>query len=183
MLDNHDREKFATIYRLLADVLEHEAQADRSDDAMSYRLGDLAARVFIGAPPSRRMRCWSPRRTCCVSAARRTVNNWRSGSALMPSSWIISRAAGNSCRSPHSALRSTSISWSRSVSLLYAWGLIRRLPAAHAQHHPRLQTAATNLDGVPARQLKRQNARPMSGTATALDDRPDRFQTGSPPDR
>ncbi|MCU0870770.1 MAG: hypothetical protein MUE50_00345 [Pirellulaceae bacterium] len=51
MLDSHDREKFATIYRLLADVLEHEAQADRSDDAMSYRLGDLAARVFIGAPP------------------------------------------------------------------------------------------------------------------------------------
>lgn len=51
MLDNHDREKFATIYRLLADVLEHEAHADRNDDAMSYRLGDLAARVFMGAPP------------------------------------------------------------------------------------------------------------------------------------
>ena len=51
MLDSHDREKFATIYRLLADVLEHEAHADRSDDAMSYRLGDLAARVFIGSPP------------------------------------------------------------------------------------------------------------------------------------
>jgi hypothetical protein len=50
MLDNHDREKFATIYRLLADVLEHEAHADRSDDAISYRLGDLAARVFMGAP-------------------------------------------------------------------------------------------------------------------------------------
>ena len=50
MLDNHDREKFAAIYRLLADVLEHEARVDRSDDAVSYRLGDLAARVFIGAP-------------------------------------------------------------------------------------------------------------------------------------
>ena len=50
MLDNHDRERFAAIYRLLADVLEHEARVDRSDDAMSYRLGDLAARVFMGAP-------------------------------------------------------------------------------------------------------------------------------------
>lgn len=50
MLDSHDREKFATIYRLLADVLEHEARADHSDDAMSYRLGDLAARVFMGTP-------------------------------------------------------------------------------------------------------------------------------------
>lgn len=50
MLDSHDREKFATIYRLLAEVLEHEASADHSDDAMSYRLGDLAARVFMGTP-------------------------------------------------------------------------------------------------------------------------------------
>ena len=50
MLDNHDRKKFAAIYRLLADVMEHEARVDRSDDAMSYRLGDLAARVFMGAP-------------------------------------------------------------------------------------------------------------------------------------
>jgi hypothetical protein len=50
MLDNHDRERFAAIYRLLADVLEHEAHVDRSNDAMSYRLGDLAARVFMGVP-------------------------------------------------------------------------------------------------------------------------------------
>lgn len=50
MLDSHDREKFATIYRLLAEVLEHEASTDRNDDAMSYRLGDLAGRVFMGTP-------------------------------------------------------------------------------------------------------------------------------------
>ena len=50
MLDHHDCEKFAGIYRLLADVLEHEAQADRNDGAMSYRLGDLAGRLFMGPP-------------------------------------------------------------------------------------------------------------------------------------
>ena len=50
MLDHHDREKFAAIYRLLADVLEHEARAEHNDDAMSYRLGDLAGRVFMGTP-------------------------------------------------------------------------------------------------------------------------------------
>jgi hypothetical protein len=51
MLDHHDREKFAAIYRLLAEVLEHEARAEHNDDAMSYRLGDLAGRVFMGTPP------------------------------------------------------------------------------------------------------------------------------------
>ena len=45
MLDHHDREKFAAIYRLLAEVLEHERQA-----GVSYSLGDLAGRVFIGLP-------------------------------------------------------------------------------------------------------------------------------------
>jgi hypothetical protein len=49
MLDHHDREKFAAVYRLLADVLEREP-AGEAGDRVSYFLGDLAGRVFVGTP-------------------------------------------------------------------------------------------------------------------------------------
>ncbi len=50
MLDHHDREKFAAIYRLLAEVLEHETPAAAASDRVSYLLGDLTGRVFMGTP-------------------------------------------------------------------------------------------------------------------------------------
>lgn len=50
MLDQHDREKFAAVYRLLADVLEHEPPAGQAGGRVSYLLGDLAGRVFVGTP-------------------------------------------------------------------------------------------------------------------------------------
>ena len=50
MLDPHDREKFAAVYRLLAEVLEHETSAGRPGDRVSYLLGDLTGRVFMGTP-------------------------------------------------------------------------------------------------------------------------------------
>lgn len=50
MLDQHDRQKFAAVYRLLADVLEHEASGGHANDRVSYLLGDLAGRVFMGTP-------------------------------------------------------------------------------------------------------------------------------------
>jgi hypothetical protein len=50
MLDAYDRERFSTIYRLLADVLEHESGDDREEERMSYLLGDLAGRLFMGTP-------------------------------------------------------------------------------------------------------------------------------------
>lgn len=53
MLDPHDREKFAAVYRLLADVLEHEPATGRPGDRVSYLLGDLAGRVFVGTPSER----------------------------------------------------------------------------------------------------------------------------------
>lgn len=49
MLDQHDREKFAAVYRLLAEVLEHEP-AGQAGGRVSYLLGDLAGRVFVGTP-------------------------------------------------------------------------------------------------------------------------------------
>ena len=53
MLDHHDREKFAAIYRLLAEVLEHETSAGPAGGRVSYLLGDLAGRVFVGTPIER----------------------------------------------------------------------------------------------------------------------------------
>jgi hypothetical protein len=50
MLDKYDCDKFAAVYRLLADILEREPPADRTQEHMSYRLGDLAGRLFIGTP-------------------------------------------------------------------------------------------------------------------------------------
>jgi len=50
MLDHHDREKYAAVYRLLADVLEREPPAGQASGRVSYLLGDLAGRVFVGTP-------------------------------------------------------------------------------------------------------------------------------------
>jgi hypothetical protein len=50
MLDAYDRERFSAIYRLLAEVLEHERGSDREAGHMPYLLGDLAGRLFIGTP-------------------------------------------------------------------------------------------------------------------------------------
>ena len=50
MLDHHDRKKFAAVYRLLAEVLEHESPAGQASGRVSYLLGDLAGRVFVGTP-------------------------------------------------------------------------------------------------------------------------------------
>jgi hypothetical protein len=50
MLDHHERATFAAVYRLLAEVLEYEAAAVRPGDRVSYLLGDLTGRVFMGTP-------------------------------------------------------------------------------------------------------------------------------------
>jgi hypothetical protein len=49
MLDAFDRAKYAAVYRLLAEVLQRERTPDPPEGHMSYLLGDLTRRVFVGA--------------------------------------------------------------------------------------------------------------------------------------
>ncbi len=48
-MDQFDRERFASVYRTLAEILERERHVDRMEDHLSFVLGDLARRVFVGA--------------------------------------------------------------------------------------------------------------------------------------
>lgn len=47
-MDNHDKEKFAAIYRMLADVLDRPREVDIPEAHASYMLGDLMRRLFVG---------------------------------------------------------------------------------------------------------------------------------------
>lgn len=47
-MDAYHRERFAAIYRLLADVLDHGSAAPSESGHLSYLLGDLTRRVFVG---------------------------------------------------------------------------------------------------------------------------------------
>lgn len=48
MMDRFDLERYALIYRTLAELLERERPADRQENHLSYVLGNLARRVFTG---------------------------------------------------------------------------------------------------------------------------------------
>ncbi len=48
-MDTLDRRNLATAYRALAEVLGRERPADRPENHLSYVLGDLAGRIFVGA--------------------------------------------------------------------------------------------------------------------------------------
>ncbi len=48
-MDAFDRRHYASAYRALAEILERERAADRVEDHLSYTLGDLARRVFVGS--------------------------------------------------------------------------------------------------------------------------------------
>jgi hypothetical protein len=47
-MDNFDRSRYAAVYRLLAEVLERERLADSEEKHVSFIMGDLARRVFVG---------------------------------------------------------------------------------------------------------------------------------------
>lgn len=47
-MDTFDRDRFASVYRLLAEILERERPADATEEHLSFVLGDLARRVFVG---------------------------------------------------------------------------------------------------------------------------------------
>ncbi len=48
-MDSTDRQHYATAYRALAEVLGRPRLADRPENHLSYALGDLAGRIFLGA--------------------------------------------------------------------------------------------------------------------------------------
>lgn len=47
-MDSFDSQRYASVYRMLAEILERERSADRDESHLSYVLGDLARRVFVG---------------------------------------------------------------------------------------------------------------------------------------
>jgi hypothetical protein len=47
-MDNYDSRRYASVYNTLAEILERERPADREESHLSYVLGDLARRVFVG---------------------------------------------------------------------------------------------------------------------------------------
>jgi hypothetical protein len=48
-MDTIDREKFSAAYQILADVFERDRSADQVEGHLSYILGDLMRRVFVGS--------------------------------------------------------------------------------------------------------------------------------------
>lgn len=48
-MDSTDRQHFAAAYRALAEVLGRPRPADRPEKHLSYALGDLTGRIFLGA--------------------------------------------------------------------------------------------------------------------------------------
>jgi hypothetical protein len=48
-MDSTDRQQFAAAFRALAEVLSRPRPADRPENHLSYALGDLTGRIFLGA--------------------------------------------------------------------------------------------------------------------------------------
>ncbi len=48
-MDEFDRQHLAAAYLALAEVLGRERPQDRPENHLSYALGDLAGRIFVGA--------------------------------------------------------------------------------------------------------------------------------------
>ncbi|MCA9070368.1 MAG: hypothetical protein KDA84_15660 [Planctomycetaceae bacterium] len=47
-MDNFDRHHFATVYRSLAQILERDRTGDNMEDHLSFLLGNLTRRIFVG---------------------------------------------------------------------------------------------------------------------------------------
>ena len=47
-MDSFDRHRYALVYRALAEVFERDRPADREENHLSYVLGSLASRIFVG---------------------------------------------------------------------------------------------------------------------------------------
>lgn len=47
-MDRFDRQRYSSVYLALADVLERDRAANRDENQLSFALGDLARRVFVG---------------------------------------------------------------------------------------------------------------------------------------
>ncbi len=47
-MDQFDRQHYASVYRTLAEIFERERPAHRDENDLSYVLGHLTRRVFIG---------------------------------------------------------------------------------------------------------------------------------------
>jgi hypothetical protein len=48
-MDNRDRERYAAVYRLLAEILERDRSGEEHEGQLSHALGNLARRIFVGA--------------------------------------------------------------------------------------------------------------------------------------
>ncbi len=47
-MDQFDSQRYASVYRTLAEILERERPDGRDENDLSYVLGDLTRRVFVG---------------------------------------------------------------------------------------------------------------------------------------
>lgn len=48
-MDHFDRQRYITVYKMLAEILERDRPIDSEQHHLSYVLGDLARRVFVGS--------------------------------------------------------------------------------------------------------------------------------------
>ena len=48
-MDHFDRERYITVYKMLAEILERDRPNDPEEHHFSHVLGDLARRVFVGS--------------------------------------------------------------------------------------------------------------------------------------
>ena len=46
-MDHFDRERYISIYKMLAEILERDRPQDPEEHHLSYVLGDLARRIFV----------------------------------------------------------------------------------------------------------------------------------------
>ena len=78
------------------------------------------------------------------------------------------RKGPNSCESGYSIKMLTTATQRVDQAVQVRFVVVRvradsQISAAYAQHHAGLQTAATDLDRIPARQFESENAGPLSG--------------------
>lgn len=48
-MDPFDRERYASAYRALAEILERDRSADHQEHQLAYALGDMTRRIFVGS--------------------------------------------------------------------------------------------------------------------------------------
>jgi len=47
-MDQFDRQHYASAYRALAEIFQRDRPADREENHLSFVLGDLTRRIFVG---------------------------------------------------------------------------------------------------------------------------------------